>query len=215
MGFRLPDINFQEGLQAVGESLQKLAGTAVENVNAIGSQVAEAAGKAGTAVGAAVGQAVNTAAEGVEDAKRTVEEKKTMNFQSVESLQPVVNVLNDAAAALSDSNRTIRESAIPEVLGGALGAAAGGTVSFAALYGLGTVGVSAAGMTSALATAGSLVGGGMAAGVLVLAAPVALAACAGVGIASNLKAKQLQQGKGATLQGGLEEAPGHHPGFES
>ena len=49
-----------------------------------------------------------------------IKRKKDMNFQSVESMQPVVNVVNEAAAALNDKRRTIRESAIPEVLAGAL-----------------------------------------------------------------------------------------------
>ena len=50
-----------------------------------------------------------------------------------------------------------------------------GVGSFAALYGLGSVvGLSAAGITSGLAAAGSIVGGGMVAGVFVLAAPVAV-----------------------------------------
>ena len=90
-----------------------------------------------------------------------IKKKKDMNFQSVDSLQSVVNVVNEAAAALNDKKRTIKESAIPEVLSGALGAGIGGIGSFAALYGLGTVGLSAAGITSGLAAAGSIVGGGM------------------------------------------------------
>lgn len=80
-----------------------------------------------------------------------IKRKKDMNFQSVESMQSVVNVVNEAAAALNDKRRTIRESAIPEVLAGALGAGIGGVGSFAALYGLGVVGLSAAGITSSLA----------------------------------------------------------------
>lgn len=124
-----------------------------------------------------------------------VKKKKDMNFQTVESMQSVVNVINEAAAALNDKNRTIRESAIPEVLAGALGAGIGGVGSFAALYGLGVVGLSAAGITSGLATAGALIGGGMVAGVFVLAAPVACLAAAGVGVASHLKNKQLRQEK--------------------
>ena len=48
-----------------------------------------------------------------------VKKKKDMVFQSVESLQQVVNVVNEAAAAVNDKSRTIRESAIPEVLAGA------------------------------------------------------------------------------------------------
>ena len=121
--------------------------------------------------------------------------KKEPVFQTVESLQPIVNVVNEAAAALNDSTRTIRESSIPEVLAGALGAGIGGVGSFAALYGLGVVGLSAAGITSALAAAGAIVGGGMVAGVFVLAAPVALLAAGGVGVAAHLKSKQLQQEK--------------------
>ena len=103
-----------------------------------------------------------------------VKDKKKMNFQSVESMQGVVNVVNEAAAALNDKNRTIRESAIP---------------------GLGVVGLSAAGITSGLAAAGAVVGGGMVAGVFVLAAPVAGLAAVGVGVASALKNKQLRQEK--------------------
>ena len=124
-----------------------------------------------------------------------VKKKKDMVFQSVDSLQQVVNVVNEAAEALNDSKRTIRESAIPEVLAGALGAGIGGVGSFAALYGLGVVGLSAAGITSGLATAGAIVSGGMVAGVFVLAAPVAALAAGGGGIASHLKHKQLHQEK--------------------
>ena len=105
-----------------------------------------------------------------------IKRKKDMNFQSVESMQSVVNVVNEAAAALNDKRRTIRESAIPEVLAGALGAGIGGVGSFAALYGLGVVGLSAAGITSSLATAGIL-------------------AATSVGVASHLKNKQLRREK--------------------
>ena len=124
-----------------------------------------------------------------------IKRKKDMNFQSVESMQSVVNVVNEAAAALNDKRRTIRERAIPEVLAGALGAGIGGVGSFAALYGLGVAGLSAAGITSGLATAGTIVGGGMTAGVFVLAAPVALLAATSVGVASHLKNKQLRREK--------------------
>ena len=130
------------------------------------------------------------------DKKGYVTKKKNMNFQSVESLQSVVNVVNEAAVAVDDKKRTIRESAIPEVLAGALGAGIGGVGSFAALYGLGSVvGLSAAGITSGLAAAGGIVGGGMAAGVFVLAAPVAVLGGVGVGVAAHMKNKQLRQEK--------------------
>ena len=68
-----------------------------------------------------------------------------MNFQNLESLQPVVEVVNEAAIALNDVSRTIRNSAMPEVLAGALGGGLGAAGSFAALYALGSVaGLSAA-----------------------------------------------------------------------
>lgn len=125
-----------------------------------------------------------------------VKKKKEMIFQNVESLQQVVNVVNEAASAVNDKTRTIRETAIPEVLAGALAAGVGGVGSFLALYGLGSVvGLSAAGITSGLAAAGAIVGGGMAAGVFVLATPVAVLAAGGVGVASHLKNKQLKQEK--------------------
>lgn len=120
---------------------------------------------------------------------------KELVFQNVESLQQVVNVINEASAALNDKARTMRDSAIPEVLAGALGAGVGGIGSFAVLYGLGTVGLSAAGITSGLAAAGSIVGGGMVAGVFVLAAPAVVLAGGAILLASNLKNNQLKQEK--------------------
>ena len=48
--------------------------------------------------------------------------KKNMIYKNIESLQPIVNVVNEAANAINDKTRTISESAIPEVLTGALGA---------------------------------------------------------------------------------------------
>ena len=121
--------------------------------------------------------------------------KKDMIYKNIESLQPIVNVVNEAANAIHDKTRTISESAIPEVLAGALGSGIGGIVSFTALYGLGTVGLSAAGITSGLAAAGGIIGGGMVAGIFVLAAPIAGLAATGVGIATHLKNKQLKQEK--------------------
>lgn len=131
--------------------------------------------------------------------------KKEMNFKSLDSLDSVVKVVNEASEALNDKNRTIKDSAIPEVLAGALGAGVGGVISFAALYGLGVVGLSAAGITSGLAAAGALVGGGMVAGVFVLAAPVAVLGALGVGLASAAKQKQLKQEKERLYQEALRK----------
>ena len=134
-----------------------------------------------------------------------IKKKKDMKFQSVDALQNVVNVVNESAEALKDKKRTIRESAIPEVLAGALGAGVGAVGSFAALYGLGIVGLSGPGIMTGLAAAGGLVGGGAAAGVLVLAAPVAILAAGGVGVAAHLKHKQLKQEKERLYQEALKK----------
>ena len=157
-----------------------------KGINPLGAAL-KAAKTAGKGIGDAVGK----------QAGRTKKNRKgnQKNFTTIESLQPVVNVVNDAAMALGDKSRTIKESAIPEALAGALGAGVGGVGSFMALYGLGTGGLSAAGITSGLAAAGSIVGGGMVAGVFVLAAPVAIVAGTGVAVASHLKNEQLGQEK--------------------
>ena len=124
-----------------------------------------------------------------------MKKKKELIYKNLEALQPIVNVVNEAANAINDKTRTIQESAIPEVLTGALGAGIGGVLSFTALYGLGTIGLSAAGITSGLATAGRIIGGGMVTGIYVLAASIAVLAAGGVGVASHLKNKQLKQEK--------------------
>ncbi|NLC26425.1 MAG: hypothetical protein GX777_07375 [Fastidiosipila sp.] len=128
-------------------------------------------------------------------------------FKSLDALQSVVNVVNEAGEALKDKKRTIANSTIPDVLAAALGAGIGGVASFAALYGLGVVGLSAAGITSGLAAAGAVVGGGMVAGIFILAAPIAALAAGGVGIASAIKRKQLKQEKERLLKAAIEK---HH-----
>ena len=121
--------------------------------------------------------------------------KKNENFKNLEALVPVQNVINEAEAALNDPNRTIATSAIPEVLGAMGGALLGGAGGFAALYFAGTAGLSAAGITSGLAAAGALVGGGMAAGVFVLAAPVAVLGVAGYAVVKKHRSNKLRQEK--------------------
>jgi len=128
-----------------------------------------------------------------------------MNYKSLESLQPLVNVVNEAGAAVHDKSRTIINSPLGDVVSGALGAGIGGAASFAALYGLGTVGLSAVGITSGLATAGGIVGGGMAAGVFVLAAPVALLAGGGVALSLHWKKRKLKQEKERLYQEALRK----------
>lgn len=125
-----------------------------------------------------------------------VKDKKEMKFSSIDALKTVQNVVDEAAMAVEDTSRTISTSAIPEVLAGALGVGAGGGIGFAALYlGGSAVGLSAAGITSALAAAGSLVGGGMVAGIAVLAAPAVILGSGAVAVASHHKYKKLRNAK--------------------
>ena len=81
---------------------------------------------------------------------------------------------------------------ITEGIAGGLGLGTGAGISYAMLYGLGTVGVSASGITSGLAAAGALIGGGMAAGISVIAAPIFVLGGAGYFLAKKRrKAKTL------------------------
>ncbi len=111
-----------------------------------------------------------------------------MKFESLDSLKPVSDIIGEAGEALQDTTRTIAMSGMSDVLIGALGASIGGFGSFAALYGAGTIGLSAAGITSGMA--GAVVGGGMTAGIFVLAAPVAVCACVGMGVANKIKIRK-------------------------
>ncbi len=128
-----------------------------------------------------------------------------MNFKNIESLDSVKRVVKEAGVALQNPGRTIEDSGMSEVLGGVVGAGAGAAISFGALYTLGTAGLSAAGITSGLATAGAIVGGGMAAGVAVLAAPAALLGVAGYAIMSSQKKKELIQAKEQLLREAIQQ----------
>jgi hypothetical protein len=125
-------------------------------------------------------------------------------YKSMDSLVPVTKVINEAAEALNNPGRTIASSAIPDILGAALGASLGGAASFAALTSLGVAGLSAAGITSGLAAAGAIVGGGMVAGIGVLAAPVAILGVAGYALINGAKHKKLRQEKERLYQLALQ-----------
>lgn len=120
---------------------------------------------------------------------------KKMHFDSMDSLQGVVHIVNEAGLSTLDSNRVMADSPLKDVLAMGLGAGLGGAVSYGALYALGTAGLSAAGIASGLAAAGALIGGGMVAGFFVLAAPVAILAGGGLAIANILNQQHLQQEK--------------------
>lgn len=126
-------------------------------------------------------------------------------YRNLDALEPVRRLLAEADEGFKDPGRTISTSAMPEVLAAAVGAGVGGAISFGALYFAGTLGLSAAGITSGLAAAGAIVGGGMAAGVFVLAAPVAVLGVAGYGIVSHLNHRRLVQAKEVLFQEALRK----------
>lgn len=128
--------------------------------------------------------------------KKVKQEKQKDFYNSIDALQPVVDVINEASITLGDPTRTLKDSPLIDVFSNVVGAGSGAGASFLALYGLGITGLSGAGITTALATAGSIIGGGMVAGVLVLSAlPVAGIALTGGVIAKNIKRKQLREVK--------------------
>ena len=116
--------------------------------------------------------------------------KRRMNFESADSLKQLTAVMNEASEALKDKSRIIVNSSIPEVLGAALCAGAGGAISFGAIYFLGVAGLSGSGIMSGLAALGGIVGGGAAAGIFVAAAPVAIGGYAALNHSKNKKLKK-------------------------
>lgn len=121
--------------------------------------------------------------------------KKKMIINDKKSINRIVNLLEEASAALNDKSRVIKTSSMPETLGGVLGVGVGGAGSLAALYSLGITGLSGAGIMTGIAAAGEIVGGGLIAGSAIIAAPAVLMTGVGVGIAAHIKNKKLNEQK--------------------
>lgn len=122
-------------------------------------------------------------------------------YKNNDSLNPVEKLVAEAGSAISDSSRVASDDHdMNEALVAAGGLGAGGAIGYAALYYAGVTGLSAAGITSALAAAGSLVGMGMAAGIVVLAAPAVLLGVGGYAWAAQRNKKRLIAKKEMLLQ---------------
>ena len=130
---------------------------------------------------------------------------KQLLYKNMDSLEPLKKVLNEAGAAVKDKTRTIQTSDIPDVLGAVAGVGVGGAAGLGLLSILGMSGLSAAGITSGLAAAGSIVGGGMVAGIGVLAAPAVILGVGGYALLSSAKKKKLVQAKEALLQEAIKK----------
>lgn len=135
-----------------------------------------------------------------------VKKKSDMKFQSQDALRTVQSVIDDADVALKDKSRRIGDSPISEVVAGALGVSAGAGVGFAGLYlGGSVVGLSAPGITSALAAAGGLIGGGMVAGIAVIAAPAVVLGGFAIGVTSHIKNEKLRESKELLYKNALKK----------
>lgn len=130
-------------------------------------------------------------------------------YKNSESLEPVEKLVKEAAAAISDTERVASdEKDMNAALAAAGGIGTGGAIGFAALYYAGVTGLSAAGITSALAAAGALVGGGMAAGIAVLAAPAVLLGVGAYAWTAQKNKKRLIEKKEMLLQEVLRKHDG-------
>lgn len=124
-----------------------------------------------------------------------VSNKKDMRFQSQDALIAVQRVIEDADLALHDKSRKMKDSPISEAVAGAVGVGLGAGIGFAGLYMGGVAGLSAAGITSGLAAAGALIGGGMVAGIAVLAAPAIILGGIGISLSSHIRNTRLREAK--------------------
>ncbi len=123
-------------------------------------------------------------------------------YKNIDSLKPIEKLIDEASVAVTDPNRlSSDDSQINEALVAAGGIGAGGAIGFAGLYfGGSVVGLSAAGITSGLAAAGSIIGGGMTAGIAVLAAPAVVLGIVGYALMANRNKKKLLEKKEMLLQ---------------
>lgn len=122
-------------------------------------------------------------------------------YKNADALIPLEKLVAEAAAAIDDPKRVVSQDAqINEALALAGGLGAGSAIGYAALYFAGVTGLSAAGISSGLAAAGALIGGGMTAGVAVIAAPAVLIGVGAYAWAAQRNKKLLIEKKEMLLQ---------------
>jgi hypothetical protein len=122
-------------------------------------------------------------------------------YKNADSLKPVEKLVTEANEAISDTTRVASDDDdMNEALVAAGGVGVGGGIGFAALYFAGVTGLSAAGITSGLAAAGSLIGMGMVGGIAVLAAPALLLGIGGYAWTAQRNKKKLFEKKEMLLQ---------------
>lgn len=130
---------------------------------------------------------------------------KNVLYKNKDALIPLQKIIIEAGEAVKDKTRTIKTSDIPDVLGAVAGIGIGGAAGLGLLSILGVSGLSAAGITSGLAVAGGIVGGGMVAGIGILAAPAVLLGIGGYALLTSTKKKRLLQTKESLLQEAIKK----------
>ncbi len=129
-----------------------------------------------------------------------------VNYPDLGALQPVRRLLKETARALNEGSRTLQRANIPEVVGAAAGTGGGAALGAGMVaYGAGAGTSGAAALTSGLAFLGGLVGGGMAAGIAVVAAPPVILGVAGSIVVARLNRKRLAEQKSMLLQDALRK----------
>ena len=122
-------------------------------------------------------------------------------YPSLDALLSVRQTLDEAGKALADSGRTLLSPGVSEVLGAVAGIGAGAAAGAAIITaGAATGTAGAAALTSGLAAAGGIVGGGMLAGVAVVAAPAVLLGVGGFAAVTYWNRTRLDRERRALLQ---------------
>jgi len=169
------------------------------------SDAGAAIGEKATAISQAVSEHIKNG-KVASEAPATTTEDPSENYETMAALKPIQKLVSEAGTALNDKARTLLDSDIPELLG----AAGGIGVGAAAGAGILTIGsasgaAGAAALTSGLATAGSLIGGGMLAGIGVVAAPAVVLGAAGVWAVGRHNRNKLFEVKESLLQEALRK----------
>lgn len=123
---------------------------------------------------------------------------KKVIYRNLKALRPVRGVISEADAALEDDKRT--QSTDERMNQALMAAGAGSVVSITGLYFGGVTGFSAVGISSGFAAAGGLIGGGIATGVAVIAAPTVALGAAGYFLAEKKRKTRLREQKELLLQ---------------
>lgn len=146
--------------------------------------------------------------------EKTKSKKERTKKPRISNYTYVESILNEVDETLEDKTRTTADvsGALGELMNGLLkseafgvgaagaGLVAGGAAGVGLLGALGTAGFSAAGITSGLATAGAIVGGGMVAGIGVLAAPAIIIGGGAYVATSKVRHRKIVQEKEMIMQ---------------